>query len=129
MRIDVVGGTAGRELALEVATETGTTLVLNDVVFNLRPVPGLAGVALRALGFAPGHVRIPPLVKKTLVADDQALARQLRTWAALPRLERVLVSHGAPIERAPEVLRGLAARLDAPARWRLPRRRARARAT
>lgn len=129
-RVDVVRGTGGRELALEVETETGTTLVLNDVVFNLRPVPGIAGLALRALGFGPGHVRIPPLVKKRLVVDEAALARQLRTWAALPRLERVLVSHGAPIDDAPETLRALARGLDAPMRrWGWPRRREPARAT
>jgi hypothetical protein len=44
-----------------------------------------------------------------LVSDKAALARQLRQWAELPELKRVLVSHGTPIEDDPKAaLRKLA---------------------
>jgi len=42
-----------------------------------------------------------------------ALAGQLRRWAELPSLRRILVSHGSPIERdAPQILHALARSLD-----------------
>ena len=46
-----VPGTDGHEAALVVGTPYGTTLVLNDLVGNMRPQSGLLGWWLRLLGF------------------------------------------------------------------------------
>jgi hypothetical protein len=91
-----------------VETSTGKTLVVNDLIFNLPRMRGLAGLGLRALGFGPGKPTIPKLVRKKLVDDDGAMRRALREWAQLPGLERILVSHGAPIENARDTLLDLA---------------------
>jgi hypothetical protein len=64
------------------------------------------------MGFAGNEPHVPLPVKFALVKDKAAVARQLRQWAELPRLKRVLVSHGAPIEIEPRAaLRKLAGSL------------------
>ena len=104
-----VPGTGAHEAALVVKSADGTTLVLNDLVGNIRDSHGLSGWFLRKMGFAGDAPHIPGPVKRAIV-NDKALARdQLMTWAALPSLKRILVSHGAPIEENPgDALRQLA---------------------
>jgi hypothetical protein len=104
-----VPGTDQRESALVVRKRGGTTLVLNDIVGNIRDASGISGWFLRMAGFACDAPRIPRVVKRKLVADADALRVQLMRWAELPGLRRILVSHGEPIEGdVPAVLRGLA---------------------
>jgi hypothetical protein len=105
----VVPGTAEREFALEVRRADGTTLVVNDIIGNIRDASGFGGWMLRMMGFAGKEPHVPLPVKFALVSDKAALARQLRQWAELPELKRVLVSHGTPIEDDPKAaLRKLA---------------------
>jgi hypothetical protein len=107
-----VPGTGERELALEVRRTGGATLVLNDIVGNVRDASGFAGWMLRLMGFAGNEPQIPLPIKLSLVQDKTALARQLRQWAELPSLKRILVSHGSTIEDDPSgALRKLAASL------------------
>jgi len=47
----------------------------------------------RWLGFAGAEPRMPLPVKLTLSKDKAALAMQLRRWAELPSLTRIVVSH------------------------------------
>jgi hypothetical protein len=108
VRFVEVAGTAGREGALEVREGQHLSLVLNDIVGNL---PASAGLVLRALGFAADRPRIPRAIRMALVSDKGALRAQLEAWAARP-IERILVSHGSPIDDgASEVLRQLAGSL------------------
>lgn len=108
----VVPGTEERELALEVRRASGATLVLNDIVGNVRDASGFGGWMLRLMGFAGKEPQIPLPIKFSLVKDKAALARQLREWAELPSLKRILVSHGSVIENDPRgALRNLAASL------------------
>ena len=108
VRIDEIPGTAGGELAMTVQTDTGKTLVVNDLIFNLPKMGGLAELGLRVLGFGPGHPTMPRLVKRKLVKDERAVQQQLHDWA-LAGFERILVAHGAPIEKPRETLLELAA--------------------
>jgi hypothetical protein len=107
-----VPGTGEGEFAMLVETDTGKTLVVNDLIFNLPRVRGLAGLGLRLLGFGPGRPSMPKLVQKKLVKDRAAVRAQLEEWAHLDELERVLVSHGAPIEHPQSTLRELAGALS-----------------
>jgi len=50
-------------------------------------------------------------VKSALVDDEKALRDQLLQWAAIESLERILVSHGSPIEGDPRLLRDVAGTL------------------
>ena len=108
-----VPGTKGHEAALIVRTLKGTTLVLNDLVGNIRAASGIDGWLLRLAGFAGDDAQIPRVVKMALVKDAADLRTQLLQWAELPSLDRILVSHGDPIDIEPRrTLRDLAASLD-----------------
>lgn len=112
VRFVTVPGTKGNEAALLVRSETGMTLVLNDLVSNIRDASGFGGFLLRMMGFAGAQPHIPRPVRLALVDDKQALREQLLLWAREHSLKRILVSHGAPIEGQPgETLRALAASL------------------
>jgi hypothetical protein len=104
-----VQGTEEHESALVVRRPGGTTLVLNDIVGNIRDASGLTGWMLRLAGFAGDAPRVPRVVKKKLIDDTDALRLQLLQWAELPNLRRILVAHGEPIEgNAAQTLRDLA---------------------
>jgi hypothetical protein len=109
VKVEAVPGTEAGELAMLVETDTGKTLVVNDLIFNLPAMKGLAGFGMRMLGFGPGHPTIPKLVKRKLVKDEAAMRAQLERWAELAGLERILVSHGEVIENPRETLHELAA--------------------
>jgi hypothetical protein len=107
-----VAGTHDREAALIVHRPKGTTLVLNDLVGNIRDSSGISGWLLGVAGFAGTSARIPRVVKLNLVYDASALRSQLLQWADIHSLKRILVSHGEPIEANPQqTLRDLAGSL------------------
>jgi hypothetical protein len=107
-----VPGTKGHEAALVVRGGEGTTLLLNDLVGNIRAASGIEGWLLRLAGFAGNDPQIARVVRMALVKDAADLRAQLLEWSELPSLERILVSHGDPIEvDAPKALRDLAASL------------------
>ncbi len=108
-----VAGTHDSDAVLIVRTSAGTTLVLNDIVGNIRDETGLAGWLLRMAGFAGSEPHVPKVVKLSMNADDiKALRGQLLQWAGIDSLKRILVSHGSSIENDPKgVLRGLAGAL------------------
>ena len=104
-----VEGTHDREAALIVHARNGTTLVLNDLVGNIRDASGISGWLLGLAGFAGTSARIPRVVKLNLVYEANALRAQLLQWAGMQSLKRILVSHGEPIETNPQqTLRDLA---------------------
>src|SRR6266702_4637811 len=104
-----VPGTRGHEAALIIRTPNGTTLVLNDLVGNIRDESGFGGWLLRMMGFAGDEPHIPKPVRLVLIEDKEALRIQLLQWAELESLKRILVSHGSPIEDNPnQILRALA---------------------
>lgn len=96
-----VSGTRAREFALEVRNPESSTLVLNDIVGNMRGSSGPRGWLMRMMRFAGETPQVPLPVKWTLVADNHALAVQFTIWAGLPRLKRILVSHGEEIADDP----------------------------
>jgi hypothetical protein len=107
-----VPGTRDREAALIVRRPNGATLVLNDIVGNIRRASGVGGWFLRLMRFAGDAAQIPRPVKRTMVDDATALREQLLRWASLQPLRRIVVSHGESIETNPQqVLRDLAGSL------------------
>ena len=96
-----VQGTRGHEAALVVQRANGTTLVLNDLVGNIRDASGIDSWLLKITGFAGDHAQIPKPVKLAMVKDKKALREQLLQWTRLESLKRILVSHGEPIESNP----------------------------
>jgi len=109
-----VPGTGRHEAALIVQTSSGTTLIVNDIIANMPDRKGFGGWFLHLVGFTGAGPRVPRIVQKKIVRDKSAMRLQLESWAAMSPLNRVIVSHGAPIERDPQqTLRGLAASLGA----------------
>lgn len=111
VQLMTVSGTGDREFAMTVSSESGTTLIVNDLIFNFPEIPGFAGAMLRLLGFGPGAPSMPKLVRMKLIEDTAAVRSQLEDWASRSDLERLLVSHGAPIDNPRETLRKLAGAL------------------
>jgi hypothetical protein len=108
-----VPGTREHEAALIVRRSKGTTLVLNDIVGNIRNTTGIDAWLLKLAGFAGDAAQIPRVVKVAMIKDKEALRDQLLQWAQIDSLKRILVSHGDPIEDNPrEALRELAKSLD-----------------
>jgi hypothetical protein len=108
-----VAGTEQQELALEVRRTGGLTLVLNDVVGNIRDAHGLSGAFLKLTQFAGDEPHVPKPIRMKMVRDRPALAAQFRAWAARPALKRILVSHGEVIADDPSgALNRLADSLD-----------------
>jgi hypothetical protein len=104
-----VPGTGRHEAALVIHTPNGVTLVLNDLVGNIRNSSGWGGWFLRMTNFAGDEPQVPRPVKWTMIDDRAALRAQFLRWAELPALRRILVSHGDPIDFQPaEALRDLA---------------------
>ncbi|MHB1206891.1 MAG: hypothetical protein ACYCZX_15075 [Rhodospirillaceae bacterium] len=112
VRFVTVPGMNGHEAALEVDGPGGLTLVLNDIIGNIRDPHGFGGWLLRMMGFAGDGPHVPGPVKATIGKGTADLARQLRAWAAMP-LKRIIVSHGETIDSNPQgALLALAATLD-----------------
>ena len=94
VRFVTVGGTSGHEAALVVRRPAGTTLIVNYIIAHM---PEAAGPVLRFMRFAGDAPHVPLPVALTL-KDTQGLGAQLLTWAELPGLKRIIVSHEEPIE-------------------------------
>jgi len=114
VRFVTVPGTGEREAALVVRTATGTTLVVNDVIWNVEDRPGFAGWLYAALGFTSSEPQIPKVVELRAIRDKAALRAQLEAWSRLEGLNRIIVSHGNIVTRDPSgVLQHLAQDLAA----------------
>ena len=89
-----------------------SSVVFNDLVFNMPHVSGFAGFVLRHLTASTGGPKISRIAKLFLIKDKKAFAEDLRVLADTPGLSRIIVSHHEVIEDRPaEILRELAASL------------------
>jgi len=93
VRLETLKGVADAEGAMIVRSPDGTTVVLNDVMFNMdRKRDPLGFFFTTLLGSAPGP-RVSRLAKLVYVKDKKALREELARYAALPDLTRVIVAH------------------------------------
>jgi hypothetical protein len=114
VRFVVVPGTEEHEAALVVETATGTTLIVNDLIWNVNDRPGFGGWLYKMLGFTGSDPKIPKIVVRTAIKDKAAVRKQLRAWAHINDLNRIIVSHGNIVTRDPQnVLTHLAEALAA----------------
>jgi hypothetical protein len=104
-----VPGTREHESALTVRGSQGTTLIVNDLIANIRHEHGFTGWMLRLMGFAGDEPNIPAVRRLAMVKDAEALREQLLAWSEIADLHCILVSHGEPIVDDPRAeLRRLA---------------------
>jgi hypothetical protein len=113
VRFATVAGTGEAESALVVRRESGTTLIVNDIIANVRHPRGLgAHIMARLFGFGVHGPQMPREVRHLFLKDKRALAERLRQWAAMPDLKRIIPSHGDIIDRPERLLEQLADGLD-----------------
>jgi hypothetical protein len=93
-----------------VKDRAGTTIVLNDIVFNMPHVGGFSGFMLRHVTASTGGPRSSRIARWFLARDKPALRAHLERLAQLPEVRRVIVSHHQVIDE-PAVLRQLASTL------------------
>lgn len=110
VRFETLQGTRGGEGAMIIVDGGGTTLVLNDLVFNMPHAPGFSGFVLRRLAGSSGGPKMSRIARWFIARDKPALKTHLEKLAGLPQLRRVIVSHHQVIEQ-PNVLREIAASL------------------
>lgn len=109
VRYETVAGMEGHEAALVVETSSGTTLIVNDLIWNVGHRPGLGGVLYRVFGLTGPEPQIASVVRLRKIKDKPALRAQVEVWSRLSGLNRIIVSHGDVVERDPSaVLRDLA---------------------
>jgi hypothetical protein len=101
IELQTIDGTRAREGAMIVRDRDGTTVVLNDLVFNMPHISGAQGFVLRYITRSSGGVKITRIARLFLVADKRAVRGHLERLAALPDLRRVIVSHHETIDREP----------------------------
>lgn len=98
--IGLVSGTKADEFFLTVRRNDGVALILNDILSNVRHPKGVgANIMAHLFGFGVSRPRTSVPVRRMFVKDAEVVANQFRTWAALPDLRRVIVSHGEAIEQ------------------------------
>lgn len=109
-----VPGTGDQEAALIVESQNGTTLIVSDLIFNLKNRPGVIGWLFKRIGMTGDEPRLPAPVKARLVKDESLLRAELERWASLPNLSRIVIAHGNIIANdAPRVLHRVASGLAA----------------
>lgn len=95
VQLETVAGTDGKECALIARRDSGATLVINDLIANVRHPHGLgANLMARLMGFGIKGPQMPRVAAKLFVKDRAALAQAFDAWAGLPQLRRIVVSHG-----------------------------------
>jgi len=111
---ELLAGTKSDEFALTVKRADGLTLILNDILANVRHPRGIGDhIMAHLFGFGVDRPRTSRLVRRMYVKDPAAVANQFRAWAARPGLRRIIVSHGDIIEEKPaEALTRAAADFD-----------------
>jgi hypothetical protein len=91
--------TAGRDTMLTVThAGGGCTLVLNDLVMNMRHGQGFGGFMFKLMGFTADTPNVPLPTRMLLIKDKPGLKTLLGELAATPGLKRVIVSHGDVID-------------------------------
>jgi hypothetical protein len=93
VQLETLKGVGEAEGAMIVKSPDGTTVVLNDAMFNMdRKRDPLGFFFTTLLGSAPGP-RVSRLAKLVYVKDKRALREEFARYAALPDLTRVIVAH------------------------------------
>ncbi|MFY0578776.1 hypothetical protein ACN28S_34835 [Cystobacter fuscus] len=93
VRLEMLHGVNDMEGAMLVRSRDGTTLVLNDALFNMdRKKDFLGWLFTTVFGSAPGP-RVSRLSKLVFVKDRKALRADFERYAELPGLVRLVVSH------------------------------------
>jgi len=88
---------------------SGTTIIVSDLIANLRRKGGFEGWMLHVMGFGGDAPQVPTVERVLMVENKAQLRQQFLDWAEIADLRRIIMSHGEPIEHgAAQALRDLA---------------------
>lgn len=108
-----LAGTNDGEGVLVVKHGDTSTVVFNDLVFNMPHVGGVIGWVMRYVTLSTGGPKITRVARLLVVKNKAAIIGELNQLAAISGLSRIIVSHHEVIEdNAPQVLTELAKSLE-----------------
>ncbi len=94
-------GVSESEGAMLVKSVSGSSLIVNDIIFNMPHQKGVTGFFLRFITASTGGPRVSRLARLLMVKDAPSLQAQFRQLAGLSELKRVIVSHHEVIADKP----------------------------
>lgn len=106
IRLTHFDGMKDREGVMEVRGASGVTVIVNDALMNMPPMP----FPMSFMMHPTGHASVPRFVRWMMAHDKRALAAHLERLADTPDLERVVFGHGPSVTDAPAELLRAAAR-------------------
>jgi hypothetical protein len=95
-------GAKQHEGVVEVKSEGGTSLIVNDVINNLPKLGGVMGFMLAPTGAGPA---VPRIFRWFFVKDKTKFKSGVEQLAATPQLKRVIVSHGKVLDQPAQQLK------------------------
>lgn len=93
LRVEMLEGSGDREAVLIVKDGAETTLIFNDVVFNMPHATGFGGFVLKHLTKSSGGPCVSRIARAALVKDNAKVRAHLERLAQLDGLARAIVSH------------------------------------
>jgi hypothetical protein len=112
LTVEHLDGVAKGEGVITVRSDSGSTIVFNDAVFNMPHGRGLPGFIFRHITGSTGGPKVTRLFRMLGIKDKPALRAHLERLAETPDLKRIVVSHHIAITDDPaEVLRRVAAKV------------------
>src|SRR5262249_6414774 len=99
--IHTVDGFKTGEAVLVVKTGPRASVVVSDLLTNVRHGSGFAGFFFKLLGFTGDAPKLPKPVKMRVLSDAAAVRALLDKLADTPGLARVIPTHGEIIAKAP----------------------------
>jgi hypothetical protein len=102
-------GTKENEGIMVVKHGETSTVVFNDLIFNMPHVGGTIGWVLRYVTASSGGPTISRISRMLVIKDKALVAKELRELAHIPGLSRIIVSHHLTItDRPTDLLERLA---------------------
>ncbi len=98
---EYLDGTGQGEGYLLVRHGGSASLVLNDAIFNMPHVSGVVGWLLRHATRSTGGPTVSRIARWMLVKHRARFREQLRQFAEVPNLKRIIVSHHQVIDTDP----------------------------
>lgn len=112
VRLETVEGVGDAEGVMIVRSGGSTTLVFNDLLFNMPHGSGFNGAILRYITQSTGGPKVSRVGRWLIIKDAKTFRRELERLASTPDLRRIIVSHHEVIDHdAARVLREVAATL------------------
>jgi len=104
MTLEHLDGVRKVEGVMTVCSDSGSTLVINDAVFNMPHGRGLPGFIFRHVTGSTGGPRVTRLYRMMAMKDKAAFRNHLLRLADTPGLVRIIVSHHEPITDDPKAV-------------------------